>query len=195
MTNPTQQPGWNPPGSENTQLFQLAQAVRNLIAEAGAATDESQRDSALSRAQDMAGMLVVEAAEARPSMPSYDRPGDAEAALAVLDQDDLHSAYSQWQGQRHQFVVVDPSADDARAGVMRVACVHWAAFEQQSRTLGELLDRALLSKHAGQERVALDGAKALLVLQYRQAFEFCDAVRRLVVHEHAPATASEPRGG
>jgi len=179
MTESTKQPGWNPAADPKTELFQLATSLRDLIAQAIEQGSTDTATDTLTRAQTVAGMLVAEVANMPPPSAAPERPGDAEAVLAWMDAQALDTAYGQWQSSRQAFAV-DAAADDKRAGLMRLGSVHWACFERQSRLLGELIDRALIPEHAGQERTALQGAKALLVLQYRQAFDFCEAVRRLV---------------
>lgn len=180
MNDQGTQPGWNPPGDVHTELFQLATSVRDLIAEAITLSGDGAAVSTLERAQNVAGMLVGEIANTPLRVAEPQKAGEAEAALAVLLRNDVEAGYATWLGAPRPFEAPDAAADDARAGLLRMAAVYWAGFEQQTRTLGELLDRALQPEHAGKERIALEGAKGLAVLQYRQAFHFCEAVQRLI---------------
>lgn len=184
MNDQTTQPGRNPPADLQAELFQLAAALRDLIAEAVERGGNGAVAEVLTRAQSVAGMLVSEIANTPLRVAESPKAGETEAALALLERDDMDAAYAMWLGEPHRFATVDPAADDARAGLMRLATVYWDGLDQQTRTLGELLDRALQPENAGKERIALQGAKSLVVLQYRQAFNFCETVQRLIEGRH-----------
>lgn len=192
MNDQAAQPGWNPPGDVQTELFQLATSVRDLITAAIAQSGDGAAMPTLERAQNISGMLVGEIANTPLRVAEPPKAGEAEAALAMLLRNDVAAGYATWLGEPCRFDGPGAAADDARAGLLRLAAVHWAGFERQTRLLGELLDRALQPENASKERVALEGAKGLAVLQYRQAFSFCEAAKRLISEQQVldPAGAA-----